>query len=99
MWSMAMDDQEFLVELGKVLAAKRRALGLSQADLAYRVGMEVPNLSVIENGKSNPQVLTIARICAALNVNVSDVMPEITNAVGFLENQGKYRPNRRKSGD
>ncbi|MFN5374584.1 MAG: helix-turn-helix domain-containing protein [Flavobacteriia bacterium] len=43
---------------------------MSQKDVAFRIGMETSNFSVIETGKSNPQVLTYARIAAALGVDL-----------------------------
>jgi transcriptional regulator with XRE-family HTH domain len=94
---MARNEQEFLIELGQAIAAKRKSLALSQADLAYRLGMEVPNLSVIENGKSDLRILTLARICSALNCSLSEVLPSIANTAVFLDQQGKYQPLRRKS--
>lgn len=96
---MANNEQEYLIKLGRALAAKRRSLGLSQSDLAYRLGMEVPNLSVIENGKTNPQLLTLVRICSGLNCNLSELLPVIDNPSTFLEQQGKYQPLRRKTKD
>lgn len=45
-------DAAYLKALGKAIAAKRKALKMTQADLASIINMEVPNLSVIENGKS-----------------------------------------------
>ena len=63
---MPKNDKEYLEELGKNIRAKRKKLKMSQADLAYKVGMDVPNLSVIENGKSNPQILTLAKLAAAM---------------------------------
>ena len=59
---MPKNDKEYLEELGKNIRAKRKKLKMSQADLAYKVGMDVPNLSVIENGKSNPQILTQGKV-------------------------------------
>ena len=63
---MKWTDKYYLEELGKNIAKKRKELGMSQADLAYKIGMEVPNLSVIENGKSNPQILTLLKISQGL---------------------------------
>lgn len=93
---MAVNDAEFLSEMGKAIARKRKSLNLSQADLAYRAGMEVPNLSVIENGKSNPTILTLVRLCAALNMNLADLLPLIANPLIFLDQPSSYEPARRK---
>lgn len=94
---MAKNDQDYLIELGAAIAQRRRSLGLSQADLAYRLGMEVPNLSIIENGKTNPQLLTVACIAAALNCPLAELLPVVDSSTSFLEQRGKYQPLRRKS--
>jgi transcriptional regulator with XRE-family HTH domain len=93
---MVENDRDYLESLGRAIVAKRKALGLSQADLAYRVGMEVSNLSVIENGKSNPQMLTLVSISSALDCDLSALLPAIDDRRAFLEQRGKYRPLRRK---
>jgi transcriptional regulator with XRE-family HTH domain len=94
---MAKNDQDYLVELGAAIAQRRRSLGLSQADLAYRLDMEVPNLSIIENGRTNPQLLTVARIAAALSCSLAELLPIVDSHSNFLEQRGKYQPLRRKS--
>lgn len=93
---MALNDVEYLEKLGSAIAARRKMLRLSQADLAYRAGMEVPNLSVIENGKSNPTLLTLVRICAALNTNLAELLPTLANPQVFLDRPSVYKPIRRK---
>ncbi len=93
---MSMNDQEYINYVGKAIVQRRKALGLSQADLAYRVNMEVPNLSVIENGKSNPQVLTLLKISSALDSNLSEFLPTLSKPRQFLEQPSAYVPQRRK---
>lgn len=93
---MAANDEAFLIELGAAVVKRRKKLGLSQADLAYRVGMEVPSLSNIENGKTNPHILTLARIAAALKIDLSLLLPSVANPGEFLDQQGKYVPARSK---
>ena len=91
-----MSDGEYLQKLGAAIVKRRKELGLSQADLAYRIDMDVPNLSIIENGKTNPHILTLVRLSAALDVNLSDLLPKITNLNAFLEQTPTYSPIRRK---
>jgi transcriptional regulator with XRE-family HTH domain len=93
---MPMSDGEYLQKLGAAIVKRRKELGLSQADLAYRIDMDVPNLSIIENGKTNPHILTLVRLSAALDVNLSDLLPKITNLNAFLEQTPTYSPIRRK---
>jgi len=93
---MSMTDQDYINYVGKSIVQRRKALGLSQADLAYRVNMEVPNLSVIENGKSNPQVLTLLKIASALDSNLGEFLPTLSKPRQFLEQPTVYIPQRRK---
>jgi len=64
-------DEALLKLIGKRILKIRKEKKMSQKDVAFRIGMETSNFSVIETGKSNPQVLTYARIAAALDVNLS----------------------------
>ncbi len=64
---------------------------MSQAHLASLINMEVPNLSVIENGKSNPQLLTIVRIACALNTPTQQLLPIIEKPSVFLETAPVYK--------
>ena len=89
-------DSEFLQALGKRIRALRMEKGWSQQDLAYQMGMEKSNLSVIENGKSNPQVLTIARIACALEVQPVQLFAFEVNATTFMEGRVEYVPRKHK---
>lgn len=91
---MLLSDQEYLIELGKAIVEKRKKLRLTQSDLAFKVGIEVPNLSVIENGKSNPQLLTIVRIAAALGVELTELLPITGNPLAYLESPYLYVPRK-----
>ncbi len=68
---MSIHTDEVLLELiGKRIREIRNEKKMSQKDVAFRIGMETSNFSVIETGKSNPQVLTYAKIAAALDVDL-----------------------------
>jgi transcriptional regulator with XRE-family HTH domain len=89
-----LSDQEYLIELGKAIVEKRKKLCLTQSDLAFKVGIEVPNLSVIENGKSNPQLLTLVKISAALGTELTELLPMIGNPQAFLDSPAVYVPRK-----
>ena len=91
---MLLSDQEYLIELGKAIVEKRKKLCLTQSELAYKVGIEVPNLSVIENGKSNPQLLTLLKISAALGTELTELLPMIGNPQAFLDSPAVYVPRK-----
>ncbi len=91
---MLLSDQEYLIELGKAIVEKRKKLRLTQSDLAFKVGIEVPNLSVIENGKSNPQLLTLLKIAAALGVELTELLPLTGNPQAYLNSPAVYVPRK-----
>ena len=93
---MIESDKDYLVQLGQNIAKRRKVLMMTQADLAFKVSMEVPNLSVIENGKSNPQLLTLLKIAAALKSELSEILPQIGNPDQVFEMRPKYIPRKHK---
>jgi transcriptional regulator with XRE-family HTH domain len=62
-----------IVALGKVIARLREDRGLSQADLAARVGISQPTLSRFERGAGKPDALTMKKLAAELGVSVDAV--------------------------
>lgn len=93
---MIGSDEEYLFLLGAAIAERRRSQAWTQSDLAYRIGMEVPNLSVIENGKSNPQILTLARIASALECELHELIPNIKSFSKFIDSPARYTPRKHK---
>jgi len=87
-------DKYYLEELGKLIAKNRKERGISQANLAHKIGMEVPNLSVIERGKSNPQVLTLLKLAAALNVHLREILPLPTDPTFIIKEPSMYTPRK-----
>jgi transcriptional regulator with XRE-family HTH domain len=87
-------DKAFLQQLGKRIVALRKERGLSQQDLAYRIGMEKSNLSVIENGKSNPQVLTLLKISSAMNIEPHYLLKFDFDVQEFMESPVEYTPRK-----
>ena len=54
-------------DLGEAIIAARKRMGMKQEELAKRSNISQPNISLIERGKANPSLLTIARIADALH--------------------------------
>ncbi len=71
---IANTDKELLVGIGAQIRIVRKKKGMALKDLAHAVGMEPSNLSVIENGKSNPQILTYVKIASALKCSMADLL-------------------------
>jgi HTH-type transcriptional regulator / antitoxin HipB len=53
------------VQLGRVLAARRKTLGIAQTELAAKVGVSQNRLSELENSADK---LTVGRLLTLLNV-------------------------------
>lgn len=66
---MLYDDKKFV---GNVIKLARKKNGLSQEQLAEKVGMTDKNLSNIENGKQFPQVNNFIRIMDELNLTIEN---------------------------
>jgi transcriptional regulator with XRE-family HTH domain len=60
------------------LRAARERVGISQADLADRVGLAPSHLSRLESGeKESPRFETVSRIAAELGLSLDDVASEL----------------------
>jgi transcriptional regulator with XRE-family HTH domain len=66
-------DRETLGHLGGRIRLLREQRGLSQEKLAERAGLTSKFVGEVERLESNPSTTSIARIAAALNVNVGDL--------------------------
>ena len=59
------------------LRRKRNEAGLSQEELGFRAGIAMRYVSLLETGKRQPTISTIASICDALDMTMSAFMKEI----------------------
>ena len=58
-------------DVGASLAARRRELGLSQAEVAERMGTSQPAIARLESGSTNARLSTLTRYAEALGCAVS----------------------------
>lgn len=91
-------DASLLKEIGGRIRTLRQERKLSLRDLAFKIGMEPSNLSVIENGKSNPQLLTYAKIAAALHVSLKELFDFDFNFEVFSDQASRYVPRKHDKG-
>lgn len=89
-------DEALLKRLGERIRTVRKEGGLSLRDLAFKIGMEPSNLSVIENGRSNPQILTYARIASALSVELSTIVTIEFDFQSFGEQPSSYQTRKHR---
>ena len=68
-----------VADFGRNVRVRRVAAGLSQIELGRRSRVTAKFIGQIELGTSNPSLVTMAFVAAALNCNVADLLP--TDAV------------------
>ena len=89
-------DLDLLKNIGLRIKQIRNDKNISLKDLAYSIGMEPPNLSVIENGKSNPQILTYAKIAGALDIKLNELFDFNFDYHILKEKSPVYSPRKHK---
>ena len=61
-------------DLGSNLRAARKRLGLTQEEVAERSGVHSTEVSRIEAGKRDPQVSTLRKLAAAVEVSPGELL-------------------------
>lgn len=62
------------VKIGKYIAGKRKALGMTQAQVAEKLGMSDKSVSKWERGKCMPDYSIVKSLCEELEVTVAELM-------------------------
>ena len=57
-------------KIGRAIAERRMALGLSVRELGARVGVNYTTLSLIENGRMNPSIGTLTKLTDELGLTI-----------------------------
>lgn len=57
-------------DLGRALRARRRAIGMTQGELAMQVGVSTATVSAIENGKETARVGLVLDLCRDLGLSL-----------------------------
>lgn len=76
-WKFGDDDEyapKFYYNLGYKMKEKRIEIGMSQADMAHKVGISPSYLSHIEAGNRTPDLLILAKICSVLNMSLDELV-------------------------
>lgn len=55
-------------QLGLVIAKRRESLSLKQVDIAEMAGLSIKTIYMVETGKGNPSVLTLAKVLDILGL-------------------------------
>lgn len=71
---MAASEKSFYAVLGRRIAQRRKALGLTQTDLAQALGVAQQTMAHYEGGVSRIPVETLAQAAATLGVSVEEMI-------------------------
>lgn len=66
-----MDEERVKRAFGNALAQERKSRGYSQEKLAFEANIDRSFLSEIEQGTSQPTLITLWKLCGALGVSPS----------------------------
>lgn len=69
-----MDKDEYLKKFGEHLKKLREEKGLSQRDLAYRIGKDKSSYQRVEWGKMNPSLYYLSEIAKGLEVSLEELV-------------------------
>lgn len=66
-------DTTFLKEFGQKVQKRRKELGISQEELAFRAGFHRTYIGMIERAERNITLSNIKRLADALKLNIKDL--------------------------
>ena len=70
--------EDFIEELGAAVRRLRESRGVTQAELAERVGLGRTSMTNLERGRQNPPLSLLPKLARALGVSVLDLVREAT---------------------
>lgn len=83
---MTLDEESLYRLIGRVLRQARERQGLTQADLAGRVGLQRSSIVNGEAGRQRLPLHTIYRLCLELRLEPGDVFPTLAELSSRGEN-------------
>jgi len=64
-------------QLGDILKKKRMKLGFSQEYISLETSVDRMGLSALENGKANPTLLTLLKLCGVFHIKLWEVLRDV----------------------
>lgn len=77
--------EEESLRVGEAVRILREKRGFRQSELAGLAGLAASQISAVENGRRQPSIATLRRICQALGTTLADLMRRATGSVGDAE--------------
>ena len=75
----AAQASDLATRLSRNLTARRHAIGLTQAQVAERLGLDTETVSRFERAKHMPSLVTLERMAAVLATTVAELLAEEPN--------------------
>lgn len=69
-----MDFDQFFATIGSRILEARKVLSMSQEALAEAAGIDRTHMGFIEQGRRRPTLVTLVKICAALNIKLTELL-------------------------
>ena len=66
--------KEELIELGKIVRAKRIQQNLTQCELSVRANVDRNYIGMLERGERNPSYLSLLKIAKGLNLSIHELL-------------------------
>jgi transcriptional regulator with XRE-family HTH domain len=83
------DPDQIILEVGRRVAELRRGAGMSQSEFALKLGITPQSVQSIERGIQNLTLRTMAKLAAALEVRMLDLVMVEETTRGWRERPGK----------
>ncbi len=65
------------MQLGLIVKKLREGKGLSQTELAYKIGKDQPSINRLEKGKVNPSIIYLLQICEGLEITIEELVKSL----------------------
>ena len=69
------EDKKIILETANKIKEVRESKGLTQAEVAKLAGLDSNSYAKIERGESKPYGVSLVKICKALGIKTSDILP------------------------
>lgn len=69
-----------LIKIGKYIAGKRKSLGMTQKQLAEKIGMSDKSVSKWERGICLPDVSVYLELCEILGISLNEFLAQTPNS-------------------
>lgn len=86
-----INKEKFYEMIGSSIVSKRKELGLTQIELANRIGMSRTSIVNIEKGRQYPPVHLLWEISYALDAKPAEILPEKTRGLYTIEEDTSLR--------